>query len=216
MIACHFLRQMIVEKGGEEVEAIRKQTFRLNEEYTECYISEGIYEADSLDLIEEITAESPMGLDFIPVVEIPVDELLAGHDGDGEVSQLREQNDVLNQMNEDAIDSLKFEMFPMTTIINASEGTASKMKVAPGAVVEARSAIQGQSPDVKKIESGFRWKEAFKDQYARVKGAMHEISGLPQVVPQELNFGGQIGRASCRERVEETKGRGPRRKKKQN
>lgn len=29
----------------------------------------------------------------------------------------------------------------------------------------------------------------------RVKGAMHEVSGLPQVVPQELNFGGLNGDA---------------------
>src|SRR5699024_3770676 len=136
-----------------------------------------------------------MGLDFIPVVEFPVDELLGGELGDGEISHLREQNDILNQMNEDAIDSLKFEMFSMTALINASEGTAARMRVAPGAVIEARNATEGQSPDVKKVEGGFRWKEAFKDQYARVKGAMHEVSGLPQVVPQELNFGGLNGEA---------------------
>ena len=29
----------------------------------------------------------------------------------------------------------------------------------------------------------------------RVKSAMHEISGLPQIVPQELNFGGLNGEA---------------------
>lgn len=195
MIACHFIRQMIVEVKGEEVEAIRKQTFELSEERDECYLSEAIYDAETLDKIEEITPKSPMGLNFIPVVEFPVDELLGGQIGDGEIAHLREQNDILNQMNEDAIDSLKFEMFSMTALINASEGTAAKMQVAPGAVIEARSAIQGQAPDVKKVEGGFRWKEAFKDQYARVKGAMHEVSGLPQVVPQELNFGGLNGEA---------------------
>src|SRR5690606_13773253 len=103
--------------------------------------------------------------------------------------------DVLNQMNEDAIDSLKFEMFSMTAVLNAPEGTASKIQIAPGAVMEARGHADGQSPDIKKVEGGFRWKEAFKDQYMRVKGAMHEISGLPQIVPQELNFGGLNGEA---------------------
>lgn len=195
IIACHFIRQMMYDKGDDEVEAIRKQTFELNEERTECYLTEAIYEAESLEKLEEITPQSPMGLDFIPVVEFPVDELLGGELGDGEISHLREQNDILNQMNEDAIDSLKFEMFSMTALINASEGTAARMRVAPGAVIEARNATEGQSPDVKKVEGGFRWKEAFKDQYARVKGAMHEVSGLPQVVPQELNFGGLNGEA---------------------
>lgn len=196
MIACHFIRQMIVDKkGGEEVEAIRKQTFRLNEERDECYVEEAIYEADSLKRLEEITPETPMGIDFIPVVEFPVDELLGGELGDGEISHLREQNDVLNQMNEDAIDSLKFEMFSMTALINTPEGTAEKMQISPGSVIEARGAFEGQAPDVKKVEGGFRWKEAFKDQYSRVKAAMHEISGLPQIVPQELNFGGLNGDA---------------------
>lgn len=195
MIACHFVRQMLVEKGGEEVEAIRKQTFRLSEDHDECYIEEAVYEADSLERMYEITSETPMGIDFIPVVEIAVDELLGGEIGDGEISHLREQNDVLNQMNEDAIDSLKFEMFSMTAVINAPEGTADKMEISPGSVIEARGALEGQAPDIKKVEGGFRWKEAFKDQYARVKGAMHEVSGLPQIVPQELNFGGLNGEA---------------------
>lgn len=195
MVACHFVRQMIVERKGKEVEAVRKQTFELNDDRSECYLSEAIYDVNTLDMIKEIEPKTPMNLDFLPVVEIPVNKMLGGDIGDGEVSQLREQNDVLNQMNEDAIDSLKFEMFSITALINASEGTAAKMKVAPGAVMEARSASEGQSPDVKKVEGGFRWKESFKDQYSRVKGAMHEVSGLPQIVPQELNFGGLNGEA---------------------
>src|SRR5699024_469108 len=57
------------------------------------------------------------------------------------------------------------------------------------------NAKEGQSPDAKKIEGGFRWKDAFKDQYNRVQAAMHGVSGLPQVVPLELNFGGLNGDA---------------------
>lgn len=195
MIGCHFLRQLMYDDGDDEVEAIRKQTFRMDEDMEECYIEEKTYDAESLDVLEVITEETPMGLDFIPVVEMPVDKVLGGELGDGEISQLREQNDVLNQMNEDAIDSLKFEMFSITAVINSAEGTADKMEVAPGSVIEVRNAFEGQSPEVKKVEGGFRWKEAFKDQYSRVKGAMHEVSGLPQIVPQELNFGGLNGEA---------------------
>lgn len=196
LIGAYFVRQMMYEdKNGDEIEAVRIQSFRLDEDRTECYLKEAIYSTDDLEVLEVITEESPMGLDFLPVVEVPVEELLAGAVGDGEVAHLREQNDILNTMNEDAIDSLKFEMFSMTAIFNAAEGTAAKMKIAPGAIIEARNAFEGQAPDIKKVEGGFRWKEAFKDQYARVKGAMHEISGLPQVVPQELNFGGLNGEA---------------------
>lgn len=197
MIACHFIRQKIVTVNGEEKEAFQKQTFSLEGEGSnkECYLEEAVYLAEDLSLYETITPKSPMGLDFIPVVTFEVTDLLAESDSDSEVADLREQNDILNQMNEDAIDSLKFEMFAMTAVLNAPEGTAEQMRIAPGAILEARGYQEGQSPSIHRIESGFKWKEAFKDQYMRVKAAMHEISGLPQVVPQELNFGGLNGDA---------------------
>jgi len=194
LIAAHFVRQKVYEgKGGEDINAIQKQTFRLDG--GQCYLQEAIYRQSDLEMLEEITPYSPMGLDFIPVVTFPINDLLGEETGDGEISDLREQNDVLNQMNEDAIDSMKFEMFPVTAFLNVPEGTSDKAELAPGAAVEARGSQEGQSPDIKKVESNFRWKDAFKDQYARVKGAMHEVSGLPQIVPQELNFGGLNGEA---------------------
>lgn len=194
LIACHFVRQKVVEvRDGEDIPAVQKQTFRLVD--GQCYLEEAVYRTDDLKLLKTITKLSPMGIDFIPVVTFPVNELVGQDVGDGEISDLREQNDVLNEMNEDAIDSLKFEMFSMTAVIDGPEGTADKMEVAPGSVLEIRGEREGAKPDIKKVEGGFRWKEAFKDQYMRVKGAMHEVSGLPQIVPQELNFGGLNGEA---------------------
>ncbi len=197
MVACHFIRQMMVEDGGEEVEAFRKQTFRLDGEgeSRQCYVEEAIYSADELEVIEQIQPNTPMGIPFIPVVTFEVNDLLAENARDSEIANLREQNDVLNRMNEDAIDALKFEMFAMTAVLNAPEGTADQMQIAPGAVLEARGFQDGQNPQISKIESGFKWGAVFKDQYMRVKGAMHEVSGLPQIVPQELNFGGLNGDA---------------------
>lgn len=194
LIACHFVRQKKVIYKGEEILAVQKQTYRMMEDGV-CWGEEAVYRVSDLKLLETITELESMNLDFIPVVLFPVDELLVSEVGEGEIDDLRTQNDVLNQMNEDAIDSLKFEMFPMTAVFNTPAGSAENMQIAPGAVFEAIGDKDGVSPDVKKIESGFRWKEAFKDQYMRVKGAMHEISGLPQVVPQELNFGGLNGEA---------------------
>lgn len=207
LIMCHFVKPKTVEIDGKDEEAVQIQTYRMFDDM--CYLSEAVYLTEDLELYEQITpAEkvdntitdngrlyAPLNLDFIPVVMFPVSELLAEESGEGEISHLREQNDILNRMNEDAIDSLQFEMFPMTGVFNAPPGTAEKMEVAPGSVVEATGKAEGSSPDIKKIESHFAWKEAFKDQYARVKGAMHEVSGLPQIVPQELNFGGLNGDA---------------------
>ncbi len=193
LIGAHFVKARKWEAKGNEVDAIQLQSFRLID--GQAWLEETILRESDLKLLKTIVKLSPMGLDFLPVQTFPVDELLAESLGESEISDLREQNDRLNQLNEDAIDSLKFEMFPMTAVLNATVGTAEQMEVSPGAVVEARGHTDGQTPDIKKVESGFRWREAFKDQYARVKAAMHEISGLPQIVPQELNFGGLNGEA---------------------
>lgn len=188
LIACHFITSKEID--GEEF--FHKQTFSLEEGV--CHLSEGIYNFD-LELIETITPKTSMELDFIPVVLFPVNDLSGQQAVNSEVDDMKEQTDVLNKMNEDAIDSLKFEMFSITAVLNAPPGTADQMHMSPGALVEAQSARDGVSPDIKKIEGGFRWKEAFKDQYGRVKSALHEITSLPQIVPQELNFGGLNGEA---------------------
>lgn len=197
MVACHFIRQMMVEDGEDEIEAFRKQTFTIEGEgeSRQCYVEEAIYTADELEVIEQIQPKTPMDIPFIPVVTFEVNDLLAEDARDSEISNLREQNDILNSMNEDAIDSIKFEMFSMTALINVPEGTADQVRIAPGSVLEARGFQDGQNPSISKVEGGFKWSAAFKDQYMRVKGAMHEVSGLPQVVPQEMNFGGLNGDA---------------------
>src|SRR5690625_5165040 len=194
LLEAHFVKGVAYERqDGEEIPAIRKQSFTL--ENGMAYVEEAIYRESDLELLETLQEKTPLGIDFIPVQEFPVNELLSESLGDSELSALREQNDVLNQMNEDAIDSLKFEMFPITAVTNAAPGSADGIVKAPGALVEIQSQGDTKSADMKVVEGNFAWKEAYKDQYARVKGAMHEISGLPQIVPQELNFGGLNGEA---------------------
>lgn len=77
----------------------------------------------------------------------------------------------------------------MTAVLNGPEGAASQIRKAPGATIEITGDGE-KMPAIQVVESGFKWSVAFKEQYMRVKAAMHEISGLPQIVPQELNFGG--------------------------
>src|SRR5690625_4642725 len=173
--------------NGEEVPALRIQKYSLDDAGN-AFIEEAIYRESDLELLETIQEKAPLGLDFIPIQEFPVNELITQSLGDSEISALREQNDILNQLNEDAIDSLKFEMFEILAVTNAAPGATDNLQVAPGSVVEIQSQGDTKAADIKRVSGSFGWKEAFKDQYARVKGAMHEISGLPQIVPQELNF----------------------------
>lgn len=192
LIAVHFLhwRDDLGEAGERFLD---KQSFMLDDD-GDCWLEEGRYN-EALELVKTVVKRQPMGIDFLPVVLFPVNDLSGEDAVNHEIDDMRELNDVLNQMNEDATDSLKFEMFPMTAFINTPPGTADNAEIAPGAAVEATGSNDSGSPDIKKVESGFGWKEAFKDQYARVKGAMHEVTSLPQIDPMELNFGGLNGEA---------------------
>src|SRR5690625_2513275 len=122
LVAAHFVKGVKFEVNDEEIDAIQKQSFTLIND--KAYVEEAIYRESDLALLKTIQKRVPLGLDFIPVQEFPVNELLSETLGDSEISALREQNDVLNQMNEDAIDSLKFEMFEITAITNAAPGSA--------------------------------------------------------------------------------------------
>src|SRR5699024_2612035 len=92
---CHFVKGETYEVNGEDVPALRKQSYTL--EGNEAYIEEAIYREDTLELLETIQKKKSLGLDFIPVQEFPVNELLSESLGNSEISALREQNDVLNQ-----------------------------------------------------------------------------------------------------------------------
>jgi hypothetical protein len=191
LIACHFVRT--VKKKGEP-DLIRRQTFDLRD--GQCYVQEQLY-TQALEVSEIIQPVTPMGIDFIPVVLVPVAELCGTAVDNKEVDDMMEITNILNQLNEDAIDSLKFEMFPITAFLNVPEGTSENTDVTPGAMIEVgTSNIEGVgAPRIEKIESHFTWGEIFDEQYNRLKGALHEITNLPNIVPQELNFGGLNGEA---------------------
>lgn len=188
LIACHFVKELVDDNTGEIL--YQRQTFELID--GECWLSEGVFNSE-LKRVKVITELASMGLDFIPVVLFPIEELSGEPAVNSEIDDMRSQTDVLNAMNEDAIDSLKFEMFGITAVINAP-GAAEKMEIAPGSVVELNGTGE-VTPDLKKVEGGFRWNETFKSQYDRTLGALHMITSIPQMTISELNFGGMNGDA---------------------
>lgn len=177
----------ITERKNDEAETIyRKQTFELID--GECWLSEGDYDAE-LNLIRTITPKASMELPFIPVVLFPIEDLAGEPAMSKEFDDIMALSAILNQMNEDAVDALKFEMFPLTAVINAPAGTAAKMEKAPGALVEITGSGDS-TPDIKVVEGGFRYSQAFDSQYDRVKSTMHELTSIPQSAIADLNFGG--------------------------
>lgn len=182
LIACHFVR----EKTIDGALFYQKQTFEMID--GECWLSEGLYD-EALKRVKVITEKASMGITFLPVVLVPIEDLAGEAAMSKEFDDIRTLSAILNQMNEDAIDSLKFEMFGITALINAAPGTEQKLDIAPGALV----AINGSgdtTPDLKKVEGGFRWNEAHKAVIERTKATMYELTSLPQSAIGDLNFGG--------------------------
>lgn len=181
------------EKVGEET---RNYWFVQNIylENNQCFLEERQF---SEDCTEEkvITPKTSLGVDFVPAVVFDTQETTNIKGNYSDVSDVITLTDQLNSMMGDATDSLRAEMFNTVVIENAAPGTARQMKVAPGAVIEIVNRFDGVGSKVYPIETSFKWKEAYKDQYNRIKSALHELSGLPQIVPQELNFGGLNDRA---------------------
>lgn len=189
--AVHFVQQMDDGNGGI---VIRKQSFTAEYNETgrmECYVSEGLYDVN-LELIEWIQPKIAMGIDFIPVVFFPITDLLAKDVTNDEIEDMRQLTDVINQLNEDSIDALKFEMFPMTAFLNVPEGTTDNINVSAGATIEITSGGTNNeaAPKIMKVESTFTWSTAFTQTHDRLKGALHEVTSVPNIIPQEMNFGG--------------------------
>jgi len=182
LIACHFVRERMID--GETF--YQKQTFEMID--GECWLSEGLYNAE-LKRVKVITEKASMGLPFLPVVLVPIEDLAGEPAMSKEFDDIKALSAILNQMNEDAIDSLKFEMFGVMALINAAPGTADKLEIAAGALVAINGSGDSQ-PDLKKVEGGFRWNEAHKAVIERTKATMYELTSLPQSAIGDLNFGG--------------------------
>ena len=136
-----------------------------------------------------------MGFDFVPIVLFDVNTLVT------ESAHLKDSEDmkaitrIINNMMEDASDSLKFEMFAMTVIKNADMNEDTDIQIAPGAVLKVNAGNTSHPADVETVETTFQWNETFRAQFNRLKSVMHEIEGIPQITPSELNFGGMNDRA---------------------
>ncbi|RPF54742.1 phage portal protein [Abyssicoccus albus] len=193
LIGCDII---IAQESREEVDRLEyvRQSFRLDESRNECWVDERVFD-ETLQEIEVIQDKTYLGFDFIPMVMFDVETVNSNTTNFDDLEDMKVLTRILNDMMEDANDSLKFEMFSMTVIKNAKLDNPDDIVVAPGSLLKVDSAQGGHPADVESVQNGFKWKEAYKDQYNRIKSALHELSGLPMIVPQELNFGGMNDRA---------------------
>jgi len=159
----------------------------------ECYIHEAVYEVTEniVRLTEERVPKSPMGLDFIPVVEIPNDRLAGMTRGYSEIEKFAEIADEINKKLSDYSDAIRFEMFAITLLLNVD--SANGLQTAPGAMWHLQSgsgSLEGERPDAKKLESNFRFKDATEAYLDRLYANLHKIAEVPSVNTAEMSVGG--------------------------
>jgi hypothetical protein len=166
----------------------------------DCEIEEGVYTEITTDdkrtkgliLTESRVERASMNLDFIPVVHIPTDSLTGQTRGYSELARMLEISDEIDRKLSDYSDALKFEMFAIVLLTNVEEDPTNPLKIAPGAkwnLGSKMSAEEGE-PDAKRMESGFKFKEAVESYLDRMYAALHEISEVPVVNTADMKTGG--------------------------
>jgi hypothetical protein len=172
-------------------ETIWKQTYELIKDSNgkkTCYIEEATYSVKmNLQVKEQIIKYQPLGLngkwlDFIPVYLIPNLPQI------GEVWGVSEEKDLIPMFEEidkkysDLSDSLKFEMFAITILLNVKapldENGRPKLPGHAGAVwnMAIANIVDGARPEVKKLQSTFNYTDTLKYHIDSLMALVYELS----------------------------------------
>ncbi|MEH7246471.1 phage portal protein [Neobacillus niacini] len=160
----------------------------------ECFLHEATYEIDENNdvwLQDTKIEKSVMGLNFIPVVEVPNERVTGMDRGYSEIDKISGITDEINKKLSDYSDAIRFEMFAITLLMNVDNDKG--LNVAPGAMWNLQGAgglLEGERPDAKKLESNFKFKEAVEAYLDRLNANLHKIAEVPSVNTAEMNVGG--------------------------
>lgn len=157
--------------------------------FYDCEIEEAVYD-DELTAIEQRVERQSMGLDFIPVVQIPTEKLSGDLHGYSELEKMLETADEIDRKLSDYSDALRFEMFAINLLINVEEDPKNPLKVSPSAKWNLGDGGEDGTPEAKKLESGFNFKETIEAYLKRMYDAMHELSEVPVVNTSDMKTGG--------------------------
>lgn len=172
------LSYYLVWKGGED------------DGYYDCEIEETVSDENAF-VAEQRVERTSMGMDFIPVVHIPTEKLSGDLHGFSELGKMTEVADEIDRKLSDYSDALRFEMFAITLLTDVEEDPKNPLKVSPSAKWNLGDSDKDSgTPEAKKLESGFKFKEAIEGYLDRMYEALHEISEVPIVNTADMKTGG--------------------------
>jgi len=153
-----------------------------------CYLSEGLYNVNDLSLVERIYDRADTRLDFIPVIIFPHQSLSGETFGTSYLKDLIPLFDQYNRSMSDAADSLRFNLFAVTVLLNAPPDAEKQLRLAPQEIWN----IGGDGVDAKKLESGFNYSNALSDFLTRLENLMHLLADVPDITPDRIKGFGLV------------------------
>ena len=167
-------------------DTIWKQTWEMID--GRCYLTEGTYASTNLKPINVRYNRQDTLLDFLPVILFPNEALSGNMFGVSYLRDLVPLFDQYNRVMSDAADSLRFNLFAITVLLNAPPDAEKTLKVAPNELWN----IGGDQVDAKKLESGFNYANALSDFLTRVENVMHLIGNVPDITPDRIKGFGLV------------------------
>jgi hypothetical protein len=155
-----------------------------------CYLTEGTYDSSSLlpDVDGLTYNQIDTGLDFIPVILFPHQAVTGQIFGRSYLQDLIPLMDQYNRTMSDAADSLRFNLFAVTIMLNAPPDAEKMVKLAPQEIWN----VGGDDVDVKKLESSFNYSNALNEFLTRLENLMHLLGDVPDITPDRIKGFGLV------------------------
>jgi len=163
-----------------------------------CYMDQGTFDGYGNPENEGNIVAQDTGLDFIPCFIILNDGLTGDLIGESDVEVLITNQGTYNHVNSDDVDALRFNMFPMRYTVDASEDSASQIKIAPAAyadlATDPSAARDSKQAQIGIMESQFAYDERVENRLNRTKSDMHAMLSVPNVSLEQLKGLAQSGK----------------------
>lgn len=171
---------------------IWRQRYWLDENHR-CMMDEGLYDGYGHPI--DTKSNVSTGLDRIPCRVIINDGLTGDLSGESDVEALIDNQTTYNRLNSDDVDALRFNMFPMRYIRDATEESAENLVIAPGALADIQSdPSSAHGAEIGMLESSFGYDERLEHRLNRTKNDMYELLSIPNVSLEQLKGMAQSGK----------------------
>lgn len=179
------LNKIIIVRKDVDNKCWYRYTYFLNKdrktEVEKCYLKKEVFGSDLLKPINVQIDDT--GLTKMPCWLIVNERGISNVDGTSDITDLIPLQNEINRKTSDFSDALKFDMFGQTAIIDGTDDSVNKSKIAPNALLPIVS-IDGKKAEVKKVESTFQNAEAVEKFLRRMENSMYEKLSIPR--PEQI------------------------------